>query len=98
NGSSRCGGRHQLREIHGRIAELVLIDTLAGFDELAPDLVGLRVIDREHRPNQPSADVEDREGQAVLVAAPDCAIAAGRVAAILEAYVVLVGPEVGQPR
>src|SRR5207302_9001920 len=70
------------------------IDLAPALDELSTELVGLAVIHRKHTLNDAAAEVEHRKREGLPVAAPGCRVIAGRLTPVLEADVVLVGPEV----
>src|SRR5439155_459268 len=83
---------HQLGQV--RQLERGGIDRSPALDQLPAELVGLRVVHRQDALNDALAKVKDREGQRFAVATPNRRVIAGGVAAVFQAHVVLVGPEV----
>src|ERR1700731_3706074 len=86
----RSGCGHQGREVHAHVGERGLAHGPAAFDQLATHLVGLRVVHRKYRVDEPVAEIENRERKAITVAAPDGPVLARGVAAVLHVHVVLV--------
>src|SRR5439155_172647 len=76
------------------VAQRFRVDLVPAFDELRAGRSGLFVIHGEHRIDHAVAQIEHREMEAVAVAAPHRLVLARCVAAVLEADVVLVGPEI----